>query len=84
LTRNALQNAYSRLIVISTLHLLIRPVYTSLMSVLLSEGLVYVEIGPLYVLGINGKSTRFTVYHTGASRLNRCFGLLSRLRDVLV
>lgn len=82
--RNALQNFYSGLIVIGTSYLLIGPVFTGLMSVLLSEELGYVEIVPLYVLEINAKNARFIVDHidhTEASRLNRCFGLLSLLHN---
>jgi hypothetical protein len=82
--RNALQNVYSGLIVIGTSYLLIGPVFTGLMSILLSEELGYVEIVPLYDLEINAKNARFIVDHidhTEASRLNRCFGLLSLLHN---
>jgi hypothetical protein len=58
----------SLLIVINTIHLMIGPVFTGLMSVRLSEELVSVEIGPLYALETSGKRRRFMVYHTEASR----------------
>jgi hypothetical protein len=82
LTRNTRLNANSRPVDIDPLYWLIRLVFPSLISALLSEVLVYVVNGPLYALEINQKWVNVRDYRTAVSRLSRCFGLLSRLPDI--